>query len=486
MKPLTNNTIRLYGSLAFPLALIGYPLGIWLPRAYTTDLGIETAVVGLIITCAAVFDAFTDPAMGYGSDRLRFRWGRRRLWLGIGAPFLLLALYYLLNPAPGATALYLAFWFVFLRLGTTMVLVPYAAWGVELSGEYHTRTRIQSSREVFLILGLVGAALVPAIVERVHGDATTALDVLEAYTIPVLLLLPLLTIAVIARVPEPPPSPREGKVRLTRSLRLIARNGLFVRLAAIELLITGGEAFRNTLSVFFMEDVIGAPRVGMLFLVYVLMALVAIPAWDALARIHGKHRSLAAAMILVSIVSIAIFTLQHGQIWAFYALFAIKGFCFGAFAYLPRAMMADTIDLDTLTSGDARTGSYFAVYGFMTKLAQSIGGFSLVALSIVGYQTASNAVNTPFQLTVLGVLYAIVPTLAFLVALYLSWTWPLTGDRHARLQSLLERRNARLAARASSLAAGVATGTASGAATRTTGPRPSGPEPIELPTSLGS
>lgn len=456
MNPLTPGTIRLYGSLAFPLALIGYPLGIWLPRAYTTDIGIETAVVGLIITCAAIIDAFTDPAMGYASDRLRFRWGRRRMWLGIGAPFLLLALYHLLNPVQDATAIYLAFWFIFLRIGTTMVLVPYAAWGVELSGEYHTRTRIQSAREVFLILGLVGAALVPAIVERVIGDESTALDVLDAYTIPVLILFPLLTIAVVLRVPEPPPSPREGKVPLGRSLRLIARNGLFVRLAAIELLITGGEAFRNTLSVFFMEDVIGAPRVGMLFLVYVLMALVAIPAWDRLARVYGKHRSLSAAMILVSVVSIAIFLLEHGQIWAFYGLFAIKGFCFGAFAYLPRAMMADAIDLDTVTSGDARTGSYFAVYGFMTKLAQSIGGFSLVALSIVGYQTAADATNATYQLTALGVLYAIVPTVAFLVALALSWSWPLTSERHARLQALLERRHRRLAS-AAARAGGAAT-----------------------------
>ena len=64
-------------------------------------------------------------------------------------------------------------------------------------------------------------------------------------------------------------------------------------------------------------------------------------------------------MILVSIVSISIFFLEYGQLVPFYGLFALKGFCFGAFAYLPRAMLADVVDLDTARSGDARAGSYF-------------------------------------------------------------------------------------------------------------------------------
>ena len=41
-------TIWSYGALGFPLALLGYPLGIWLPRAYSSDVGVELAVVGLI------------------------------------------------------------------------------------------------------------------------------------------------------------------------------------------------------------------------------------------------------------------------------------------------------------------------------------------------------------------------------------------------------------------------------------------------------
>ena len=56
-------------------------------------------------------------------------------------------------------------------------------------------------------------------------------------------------------------------------------------------------------------------------------------------------------------------------------------------------MMADVIDLDTLKSGDARTGGYFAIIGFMGKLALSVGGVALIALSWVGYDTGKGAVH---------------------------------------------------------------------------------------------
>jgi glycoside/pentoside/hexuronide:cation symporter, GPH family len=438
--------IWIYGSLGLPLALLGYPLGIWLPRAYTTYVGVPTAWVGAIITIAAIFDAVTDPAVGFMSDKFRSRWGRRKAWITLGIPVLALALFYILNPSGGATVVYLAFWFVFLRLGTTLVLVPYSAWGAELSGEYHTRTRIVSVRQVFTLTGLIGAAAIPAIVEFIHGDATTAVMVLNAYTVPVLLLLPILVVLMLWRVPEPQRSVREGTVGFTQSLTLMYRNKLFLRLIGVEVLINGSEAFRNALSLYFMQDYIGAPRAGMLYLVYFGMGLAAIPLWNGMAKAYGKHRSLAGATIFVCATNVAIFLLSPGQVWPFYVLFALKGFCFGAFAYLPLAMLADVIDLDTMKTGDARNGSYYAVLGFISKVALSIGGTALIMLALVGYDTAQGAVHGPVELLWLAILYAIVPTVALLGALYLCWTWPLTATRHAKLRRILEKRNARFQA----------------------------------------
>jgi glycoside/pentoside/hexuronide:cation symporter, GPH family len=450
----TRGNIWMYGAIGMPLALLGYPLGIWLPRAYDTYIGLETAAVGAVISVAALFDAVTDPAMGYASDRFRTRWGRRRPWVLAGAPFLALALYFLLNPEQGSTVYYLGLWFVFLRIGTTMLGVPYAAWGMELSGEYDTRTRLQASREVFVLIGLIVAAAIPAVVEYLYREDTTAVLVLQSYTwlaVPMLIVVPLV---VVARLPEPPASTREGVVPFFSSMGLMYRNRLFLRVLSIELLVGGGEAFRNALSLYFIQDYIGASFAGVLYCVYFGMGLAAIPLWNHLARRFGKHRSLAAAIILVNVVSLVIFTLDYGQVAAFYALFAIKGFCFGSFAYLPRSMVADVVDLDTLRTGDARTGGYFSIFNFMTKTAQAFSGPALVALALIGYDTSLGASNSAAELTWLGVLYAIVPTTLFTVALYLTWTWPLTASKHAKLQRLLTRREQRrLAAEAASFTA---------------------------------
>jgi len=441
---LSNSSIWIYGSLGFPLAMLGYPLAIWLPRAYATDVGVNLAAIGAVIAAAVIFDAATDPAMGHASDKFRSRYGRRRPWVLMGAPLVTLCVWMLLRPEAGNTIVYLGFWYIFLRVGTTLLGVPYSAWGAELSGEYHTRTLIQSVREMFVLAGLIAAAFVPAVMEWVYSDEVSAARILQSYSWLVLVLMPSITLLVLWRVPEPPASAREGQTPFLRSLRLMWRNKLFRTVIIIELLIAGGEMFRNTLSLFFMQDVIGVPMAGTLYLLYFGMGALAIPFWTRLARRVGKHRSLAGAMILVGTVSIAIFFLRHGQVYAFYALFAVKGFCFGAFHFLPRAMAADVVDIDTARSGDARAGSYFAAMGFMTKCAASFGGASLTLLALVGYDASPNAVNGPTELLWLGVMYAIVPTIAFAAALYLCWTWPLTRERHARIQALIERRNERL------------------------------------------
>ena len=443
MTPITRSTAWIYGSVSLPLAIISYPLAVWIPRLYSTEIGIDLGLIGLVIFCAAIFDAISDPAMGFMSDRFQTRWGRRKPWIAIGVPIYAVAVWMLLNPDQGSTVLYLALFFILLRLATTILGLPYAAWGMELSAEYHTRTMIQSAREKYVLAGLIVASAIVLISEEVF-DNRSASFVLSNFSWVIVTLLPLTALIVLLKVPEVavPAAPR---VSIVASLRQMTRNKLFLRLLMIELLIAGGENFRNTLSLFFVQDYVGADRVGRLYVLYFGVGLLAIPVWDWIARRFGKHQSLATAMVLVSIIAIACFMLDYGQITEFYVLFALKGFCFGAFAYLPRAMLADVVDFDTVRSGTARPASYFAILGFMTKCAASFGGLSLPILGLVGYSVARNVTNGPTELMWLGILYAIVPTLMFVVAFYLCVTWPLNAKLHQRLERLVARKQARYA-----------------------------------------
>ena len=484
--------IYIFGSMGLPLAMISYPLSIWLPRLYAADVGLSLAGIGWVISMAAIVDAVTDPVMGFLSDRTRTPWGRRKPWILFGTPLFCFAVWMLLNPTQGATLFYLAMWFIALRVGSTLFGLPYTAWSAELSANYHTRTIIQSAREKYVLIGLIGGASIPLVVEWIAAvkldpgfitakfswlafvshslldgfssvflsiaewsdiEDSSPTTILTYYSFGIMVLMPIAVLSILTLVPEAPALPAQFQVRWLKALQLLYKNKLFVRIIAIEVLIVSGEHFRNALSLFFMQDYIGVKFAGEMYVVYFSVGLIAIPFWDFLARRLDKHISLSFAMVLVSIINLWIFTLNYGQVGYFYVLFAIKGFCFGAFAYLPRAMIADVVDLDTIRSGDARPATYFAILGLMTKIGYSIGGISLPILAWVGYQAhrGPDVVNTATEIMWLGVLYSIAPTLLFGFALYLCWTWPLTGKRHARLQALLARKNARLFEKAQAL-----------------------------------
>jgi Na+/melibiose symporter-like transporter len=433
--------------------MIGYPVGIYLPDLYSGEMGLSLSVIGTMLMLARVSDAVTDPLMGFASDRIKTRFGRRKPWIAIGVPTMLLGMWMLFTPSEGVGPGWILVWFSIMTLGSTLIGLPHRAWGAELSTDYRTRTRIVSANETFVLIGLIVAAAVPFGVRYLYPDGVDSGALLQAIAIALLVVLPVVAGLVLWRVPEPLPEVQTRSIDLGRSLTLISRNGLFRLLVLIEFLITGGENFRNALSLFFMRDVIGIGLglIATMYVLYFVVGLLAIPVWTWLANRFGKHRSLCVAMLVVSVVSVWIFLLDRGDFLQFYVLFAAKGFCFGAFAYLPRAMIADVVDVDTAKTGSARPGSYFAVHGIVTKISGAAGtGLSLIVAGWVGYRAtkggdAAGLLNGPSELLWLGVLYAIVPTALFLLAFYFAWDYPLTQARHQRLEFAIQRRTKRLA-----------------------------------------
>ena len=54
MTPISKSTAWIYGSVSLPLAIIGYPLAVWIPRLYSTEIGIDLGLIGLVIFSAAI------------------------------------------------------------------------------------------------------------------------------------------------------------------------------------------------------------------------------------------------------------------------------------------------------------------------------------------------------------------------------------------------------------------------------------------------
>ena len=67
-----------YGLPAFALAVVGIPVYVYIPKFYSDVVGIDIAVMGVILMAVRVFDAVSDPLIGVLSDHTRTRFGRRR------------------------------------------------------------------------------------------------------------------------------------------------------------------------------------------------------------------------------------------------------------------------------------------------------------------------------------------------------------------------------------------------------------------------
>jgi Na+/melibiose symporter-like transporter len=425
-----------YGGLALPLSTIGLPLQIYLAPVYAGDLGLSLSLIGTAMLLGRFSDVITDPLIGLASDRWRTRIGRRKPWVLLGVPVLAASTWLLFNPPSHSLWLFLAALSA-TYLGFTMVSLPHLAWGAELSNRYEERNRIASTRQVFSIAGLLVSTAVPYWVMTRPGSDSG--DVLHALGITMLILLPIFGAIVMFFVPEPKVTSPEARLDIKRTLRQLWRNPPFRKLNIMLLFGYIAETFRITITLFFARDIIGLTNVGAIYAMYFAVGFVCVPLWSWLGNRIGKHRALALAFAIVAATTLAIFTLDKGQVTLFTVLFLGKGVCFGALELLPASMVADTADVDSVMSRARRQGQMFAVSHMVVKFGQALGQFfSLNLLALVGYQ-ASGA-NTPEALDWLRIFYCVGPPLVLAVLVPLLWNYPLTATRHRRFQKFVDAR----------------------------------------------
>ncbi len=477
-----------YAAPAMPLAMNGLIIAVYLPAVYADSEGFGLALgfVGFLVMASRVFDGLTDPVIGFWSDRLRTKIGRRKPFLLIGMPIFMVGLWFLWIPPfefSEVTFLGMEFnsgypWMLFtliiFYIGATIKDVPYSAWGAELSTKYNERTLVMSWREAFSVGGLLVGALTPAIIFFWGYDKPS--DAVYFLTWFIIILTPFFVINSVFSVPEYEVSEtRKARIPLKESMRVAWHNEPYRKLIIIFLFSTIGAAMTNTLSFFFVKHVLMAGDLyGFYLAPYFISQIVAIPLWFALSRRIGKHRATMVAIgwyalwscfiPLIAWMDAANFTafevsqllsflpdeayastmtyfegIPTGKFVFFIAVMCLKGSAIGALSALPYAMAADVIDLDTAQTGKKQGGAYFSIWTMTRKLAYALGLFvGANAAVIIGFDSLSdpiNTTNTAATLFGLACLYSVVPALFKFVAIPLLWTYPLTEERLAEIQA---------------------------------------------------
>ena len=131
-----------YGLPNITTALALTPLVTFIPAYYAGDFGMPLALVGTILFAARLMDIITEPLTGFLSDNTRSRFGRRKVWIGIGVPVLMLGIWMVFAPPVAVTPAYAIFWIAVTFTAFNIVDNPYRAWGAELSRTYAGRIRI--------------------------------------------------------------------------------------------------------------------------------------------------------------------------------------------------------------------------------------------------------------------------------------------------------------------------------------------------------
>jgi len=434
-RSLSQGTIFSYGLLALPVGMIGIPMGIYLAPFYAGELGLSLATIGTMLMLSRLSDFVTDPLIGLLSDRWRPAIGRRKVWIPIGTAVMMTGVYLLFRPPENVGTVYFLLAVSCTYFGYTTLLLPYHAWGAELSPHYHERTKITAYSKFFDTTGLVIATLIPAYILSRPG--ATSGDIMNGLSVFFLIALPVCAAITFFRVPEPEyKATSKTKISLPQAAKLLVRNKPFALVSACVFIATIAEVFRQTTTVFFAKEIIGVENIGMVYVAYFAVALMMIPAWNQAAKKLEKHLALGLALAIVVITNLCMIFLEEGQSTLFTLLFVIKGSCFGALALLPGAMIADTADVDTALTGEHQQGLIFAITGMIQKLGYAIGqGLPLVLLGWVGFDATGG--NGPDQLYWLSFFYGIAPAVVASFAILALVPYTLTAARHKELQNYL-------------------------------------------------
>ena len=437
---LKKSTLMAYSLTDMPVLMSIFPVLVFVPRFYANDMAVPLAVVGTIMLAVRMIDVVTDPLMGYISDHTRSRFGRRRPWIALATPIMMLSIFQLFMPPDGAGAAHLFIWSLVLSIGTTMMLIPYYAWGAELSPDYHERSRITGARAMMGVLGQFLAQLIPAlalILFAIGGSAA----VLQIVGITMLIIMPVCVAITLAASPEGQVAVRSA-VPLFTGLKLMWQNRPFKQLVVAFMIGSIGLSITTPLYLFFIADVLKAEEMAIYMLAFFyITSLAAVPFWVWLAGRIGKHRAYIASFAVVGFAHPFYMLLGEGDFWWMLPITIATGFAAGGFAQaLPNSMKADVIDLDALSSGESRAATFFAAWSFAQKATASIGAsMAIFGLALFGFEASPTADNGPDELLGLRFLFSTFPSLFFLGGAAIIWKYPITAERHAEIRSELDR-----------------------------------------------
>lgn len=435
---LSNGRLMAFVSPEAPLAAFIMVFFVFVPPFYASTMGLGLTTVGIIFALTKIWDVITDPIFGSLSDKWPTRWGRRRPWLALSVPLLVLSIYMVFFPGQvTVTWSYLAFWLVLLYVGWTLGSVSHVAWAAELSVDYHERSRISGIKQGAALIGSVALMLIIAFTDGA-GEANEFAR-LELIGTIIIIALPLCVLAALWAAPEPVSRPLVPKDNQA-TFRVLLRNKPLRRILAANTLLTMSAGSIAVMFLFYVENVLVLGEWASFALIpWMLSGLLFLPLSMKLTSKLNKHRSLCVVLLYQLIVSFLFLILPEGNVILACIAFLAMGAVQAVLTYIPAAIMADVVDVDVAESGKRKTGLYMSMLQTSSKIASALAvGLSYPILSAIGFDGSNEAIHSKDVLDNVRWVMVLLPSSMFIFVLFLMWNFPLCEKSQLVLRKKIE------------------------------------------------
>ena len=435
-----------YGSAEGGLTATTNLVSLFLLYFLTDVAGINPAFAGTVLMVGVIMDGVIGPVIGVTSDNLKWKWGRRRPLMLIGAVPFGIACWLMFTDfqlASGNLAYFIvmvALFFIFFG----MINVPYNALGAEITQDYNERTSLFSFRSGWSgILTLFSVAM-PLIfvdyVAEVYGSERLGWSIIGA-VIGASSIIMVLVAWRTTRGYEPPSESKGRGFKLKDIISAIQKNRSFRY--TIGLWTTGVIALDITIGVivYFMTYVMGydETKSGMIFLGLILVSLVWVPVIDYITQKIGKRKAwilFAGTWALVSVIS-GIFITGPAFEWLFF-LSSGTGVAIGMIMVyqIGLAIIPDISEVDELICGQRREGLIFSVTTLIQKIASGLN-IQIVGLVLAWAGYVPDVVQTPKALLWIRMVAFEAPVLFLILTMIFAYLLPLTPEKFKKLKEIL-------------------------------------------------
>jgi len=440
-QPLSLGIKIRYGVADLGIALLGSAVQFFILFYYTDVALIDPSIAGsALLVGKLTWDAFNDPIFGYLSDRTRSRFGRRRIYMFIGALPLGLAAWIMFSLPTGLSgaAAFFAVLGTFLLFDTfhTFASVPYYAMTAELTYDYNDRASLTAIRMIFSVLGyILGAASTTAIAGLFKNSLGWNMRASWSATGAIFAIIVTATILFTAFTVKERHSDtiQPSTLPPLKAILTSFRNRPFVLMLGAFIISSFSFTTLSSLVPYFliyqleMESSVSLVMLVMLLTIGIFL----IPIKKVSDRIN-KGPAYAAGLFLASCAIISAFFLPKGPTPLIYVIAVVAGIGFSGQWVFPWSMVPDVVEYDQKMTGERREGIYYGIWALVQKFTNALG-IAVAGWSLDWFGYIPNVVQSEHALFGIRLFFSLIPAAALLISLpFLIW-YPITRASHARL-----------------------------------------------------